>query len=305
MAIDIVGDLATLALLALTTMVPITLAALGEIVSERAGIVNIGLEGIMLAAAWIAVAVYLALDAGPLGGYIAGGILGAILGFLHGIVSVKLKGDQIVSGIGLNLAAAGATVLGTYALWGVFSNSPPVDPARGLAVVNGIKISFMVPLTIALGAALWTFLYKTVWGLRLRSCGEDPRSAEAMGVNVERYQIAASTFSGFLAGLAGAYLSVDRQGGFIKEMTAGRGFIALANVAFSGWNPLMALAGGYLFGLFEAIAVYINVAFEGLEPRYSILVNVIPYAATLTVVVVVARRRVKIPKWLGRPYVRE
>jgi simple sugar transport system permease protein len=298
-----VADAAGLAVLAMATMVPITLAALGEIVSERAGVVNIGLEGIMLLGAWVAAATFLVLGWGYAGGYAAAALLGLLLGLLHGAIAVYLKGDQIVTGIGLNIFAAGSTVLGTYALWGVFSNSPSFPPMPGVATVLGVKISPMVPLTLAAGVAAWFFLFRTVWGLRLRACGEDPRSAEAMGVNVAAYQIAAAAFSGMMAGVAGAYLSIDYQGVFAKNMTAGRGFIALANVAFSGWNPLMALAGGYLFGFFEALARELNIAFQATAA--SNLINTLPYLATLIVIMVVARRRARMPKALGKPYVKE
>ncbi|MCE4612141.1 MAG: ABC transporter permease [Desulfurococcales archaeon] len=301
--VEVVGDAATVAVLALATMVPITLAALGEIVSEKAGIVNIGLEGIMLLAAWVAAASYLEAGVGYIGAYVLGAIVGLALGLIHGVLSVYLKGDQIVMGIGLNIFAVGATILGTYALWGVFSNSPSFDPMPGLIVVSGVKISPLVPATIALGIVLWAFLQKTVIGLRLRACGEDPRSAEAMGVNVLLYQVMAAGFSGLTAGLAGAYLSIDYQGVFAKNMTAGRGFIALANVAFSGWDPLLALLGGYLFGFFQALAISLNIALQ--EEALSSIINTIPYLATLAAVAVVARRRVRIPRWIGRPYIKE
>lgn len=300
---EILSDLTTVAVLASATMVPITLASVGEIVSERAGVVNIGLEGIMLLSAWASVVAFLIGGAGYLEAYMVGGLLGLLLGLLHGAISVYLKGDQIVTGIGLNIFAAGFTVLGTYALWGTFSNSPSFQPMPGIAVVAGVKVSPLVPLSIAAGVAAWLFLYRTVTGLRLRACGEDPRSAEAMGVNVGLYQLAAAGFAGLMAGIAGAYLSVDYQGVFAKNMTAGRGFIALANVAFSGWNPLVAVAGGYLFGLFQAAAINLNIALQ--EEAAASLINATPYLATLVVVVLVARRGFRAPRWLGRPFVKE
>ncbi|BAN91091.1 ABC transporter permease [Aeropyrum camini SY1 = JCM 12091] len=298
----VLGDFTSLALLAASAMVPITLASIGEIASERAGIVNIGLEGIMLASAWAAVAVYIMTGWGPLAGYLLGALLGLSIGVLHGVVSVYLKGDQIVTGVGLNIFSAGATVVGTYMLWGTFSNSPPVEPMPGF-VIAGVRISPMVPISLAAGAAVWLFLYRTTTGLRLRSCGEDPRSAEAMGVNVALYQIAAAGFAGLMAGLAGAYLSIDYQGVFAKNMTAGRGFIALANVAFSGWNPLVALLGSYVFGFSEALAIYLNIVLEATAA--SNLVNTIPYIATLAAVTLIAFRKPRMPAWLGRPYIKE
>lgn len=296
-----IEDLVSVALLALPAMVPITLTAIGEIVSEKAGVVNIGLEGIMLLAAWTAVAVYLATGLGPLAGYVAGLLLGLLIGLLHGIIIVYLKGDQIVTGIGVNLFAAGATVIGTLAVWGNYANSPPVEVPKGV-IIEGVRISLLVPLTIAIGIAAWIFLNKTVAGLRLRAVGDDPRSAEAMGVNVYHLQVAAAAFAGAMAGLAGAYLSIDYTGSFTKMMTAGRGFIALANVAFSGWNPLGALLGGYIFGFFDALAGYIKIKLDVTAESY--LIQAIPYIATLAAVALVARRG-RMPRWLGRPYVKE
>ncbi len=295
------GDIVTVAVMALPAMVPITLTAIGEIIGEKAGVVNIGLEGIMLLSAWIAVAVYFAAGGSHLAGYAAGLALGLLLGLIHGVIVVYLKGDQIVSGVGLNLFAAGATVVGTLALWGNYANSPPVEVPQFMEVA-GVRLSPLVPLTLLTGVAAWLFLEKTVTGLRLRAVGDDPRSAEAMGVNVYRVQVAAAAVAGALAGLSGAYLSIDYIGSFTKMMTAGRGFIALANVAFSGWNPLLALLGGYLFGFFEALAGYAKLKLEVRAENY--LLQSIPYVATLIVVALVSRKG-RMPRWLGRPYVKE
>ncbi len=295
------GDLAALTVMAFTAMVPITLTAIGEIVGEKAGVVNIGLEGIMLLAAWTAVAAYFLSGGSHIAGYTAGLAIGLLLGLLHGVIVVYLKGDQIVSGVGLNLFAAGATVVGTLALWGNYANSPPVDVPQFIEIA-GQRVSPLVPLTILMGVAVWLFLNKTVAGLRLRSVGDDPRSAEAMGVNVYRVQIAAAAFAGAMAGLSGAYLSIDYIGSFTKMITAGRGFIALANVAFSGWNPLLALLGGFIFGFFEALAGFAKLQLEATAESY--LLQSIPYVATLIAVALVSRKG-RMPRWLGRPYVKE
>lgn len=295
------GDLATLAVMSFTAMVPITLTAIGEIVGEKAGVVNIGLEGIMLLAAWAAVAAYFAAGGSHLAGYAAGLAVGLLLGLLHGFIVVYLKGDQIVSGVGLNLFAAGATVVGTLALWGNYANSPPVDVPQLIEVADQ-RVSPLAPLTVLAGVAVWLFLTRTVAGLRLRAVGDDPRSAEAMGVNVYRVQLLAAAFAGAMAGVSGAYLSIDYIGSFTKMITAGRGFIALANVAFSGWNPLLALLGGFIFGFFEALAGFAKLKLEATAESY--LLQSIPYVATLIAVALVSRRG-GMPRWLGKPYVKE
>lgn len=294
------GDAGKIALLTLTSMVPIVLASVGEIIGERAGVVNIGLEGIMLLSAWtgIVAAIYTGSVAA---GYAVGALTGGLLGLAHGVLAARLKGDQIVAGVGLNLVAAGSTVVGTVVLWGNFAQSPTISGQPGV-VVSGVRISPMVPLSILAAVAAWWLLNRTVTGLRIRAVGDDPRSALALGVNVEGVQIAASTMAGVMAGLAGAYLSVDYQGSFVRLMTAGRGFIALANVAFSGWNPLLAVAGSFIFGFFDALAIYIKIA-AGLTAE-SYLVQTLPYIATIAAVALVARRG-RAPRWLGRPFRRE
>ncbi|MCE4616351.1 MAG: ABC transporter permease [Aeropyrum sp.] len=287
-------------LLSLTAMIPITLASLGEILTERAGVVNIGLEGIMLSSAWLAVFLYhVGLD--PYLAIALGSLAGTAIGVVHAIISVYLKGDQIVAGIGVNIMAAGGTVIATYLVWGNFANSPPVETPGGIELM-GVEVSLFFPLTIAIGVGLWLFLEKTDTGLRLKSVGNDPKAAEALGVNVAKYQVIATIVGATLAGLAGAFYSVDYIGSFSKNMTAGRGFIALANVAFSGWNPLGALLGGMVFGYFDAVAQYAKVLLGRTAENY--LIQTLPYIATLIAVAFIARRG-RMPRWLGRPYFKE
>ncbi len=289
--------------LSLATMVPIVLTAIGEIITERAGIVNIGLEGIMLISAWAAALVYIETGSGIVGAYLAGLTAGALLGLLHAVISIRLKGDQIVTGIGVNIFAFGATVIATWIVWGNFSNSPPIDLPQWPSFM-GVRISPMIPLTIITGIAAWYILSRTMIGLKIKSAGDDPAAAEALGIKVERIQALATIVGASLAGLAGAYLSVDFTGSFSKGMTAGRGFIALANVAFSGWNPLFAIAGGYIFGFADALSLYLSIVYESGEAGLVYLFKTIPYIVTLLSVALVARRG-KMPRHLGRPYIKE
>lgn len=295
-----IEEVADLGLLALTSMVPLLLGAVGEIVSERAGVVNIGIEGMFLLSALTSViAEYytgnLALS------LLVGVATGVCVGVLHGAISVYLRGDQIVAGVGVNLFAYGVGVVSLITIWGTFGNSPSV-PTIPKFMVLGRPISPMVPTSILIAVGTWYLLFKTNTGLRIRACGEDPRAAEAMGVKVLRLRFLSVLYGAALAGLGGAYLSIDWVGQFTKEIAAGRGFIALANVAFSGWNPVVAIAGAYVFGVFDALAIHLSIV--SMQPALAYLFKTIPYLGTLAVVVAFVRRA-RMPSSLGKPYIKE
>ena len=294
-------DLAVVGVISLSAMVPIALTALGEVLAERSGVVNIGLEGILLISAWVGV--YATMATGSiLAGYAAGVAAGIVLGLIHAGVAVYLKGDQIIAGIGVNIAAAGATALATRAVWGNYGQSPPLPIQPPGFELLGQRISPLVILTIILGFAMWWILDKTTIGLKVKAVGDDPRSADALGISVERVRLAATVVGASLAGLAGAYMSIDYLGSFVKMMSGGRGFIALADVAFSGWNPLGALLGALVFGFSDAVARYYNIVMGTTATSY--IFNTIPYIVTLLAVSATARRA-RMPRALGRPYIRE
>ncbi len=293
------GSLASIFVIALSPMVPLLLGAVGEIITERSGVVNIGIEGILLLSALTA-AVVSFFTGNVLLALLVGVATGVVLGAFHGIISVYLRGDQIVAGVGLNLLAYGLAVTSLFKIWSVFGASPPV-PTMPKWVVAGHGISPMVPISVAIAVVAWFVLFRTNLGLKLRACGEDPRAAEAMGVNVMRTRLLATMLGSALMGLGGAYLSVDWVGQFSREITAGRGFIALANVAFSGWNPLIAVIGAFVFGFFDALAIYLII---GAQPTLSYVFKTIPYLGTLAVVVVF-RGRGKAPAALAKPYIKE
>ncbi len=295
------GDVAVVSIIGLSAMVPIALTALGEVLAERSGIVNIGLEGILLFSAWSGV--YASLATGSiLAGYLAGLAVGALLGLLHAAISVYLRGDQIIAGIGLNIVAAGATILLTFAVWGNYGQSPPLNMNPPGLVIKGQRLSLMVPLTIVVGLGLWYLLEKTKTGLVIKAVGDDPKSADALGINVNRVRLLATVAGAGMAGLAGAYMSVDYLGSFVKLMSAGRGFIALADVAFSGWHPLGALLGAFVFGLSDAVARYYTISAGATAQSY--LFNTIPYIVTLVAVAATAKRA-RMPRSLGRPFKKE
>ncbi|MEB3862203.1 MAG: ABC transporter permease [Desulfurococcales archaeon] len=295
------GDLLVVGVISLSAMVPIALTALGEVLAERSGVVNIGLEGILLLTAWLGV--YVVLETGSiLLGYLAGLLLGALLGLMHAAIAVYLKGDQIIAGLGLNIAAAGLTALGTLAAWGNYGQSPPLEVKPPGIEVLGQRISPLVFVAILVGVGIWWLLEKTRLGHKIKAVGDDPRSADALGINVERIRLAATVAGASLAGLAGAYMSIDYLGSFVKLMSGGRGFIALADVAFSGWNPLGALLGAAIFGFSDAVARYYNIVAGTTASSY--LINTIPYIVTLVAVAATARRA-RMPRALGRPYIKE
>ncbi len=293
-------QVADLLVMALTPMVPLLLGAVGEIITERSGVVNIGIEGIFLLSALTSAVVCFYTNNIVLA-LLVGLITGSLVGVLHGIISVYLRGDQIVSGVGLNLFAYGVGVITLITLWNTFGNSPPVKTVPKIIIAR-YPVSPLTFIAIIIAVLAWFFLFKTNAGLRLRACGEDPRAAEAMGVNIMRVRFLATILGATLAGLGGAYLSIDWVGQFTKEISAGRGFIALANVAFSNWNPLLAIIGAYIFGFFDALAIYLSIT--STQPTLAYLFKVIPYLGTLAVVAIFVGRA-RIPAALGKPYIKE
>ena len=286
---------------ALRAMVPITLAALGEVFGEWAGVVNIGLEGIMTVSAFTAALASWATR-NPWVGVLAGLLTGALVGLLHGFIAVRLRGNQIISGVGINLLGMGAVGFGTWALWG--AKSPMLERHLWIPEVPGLGLSPFVLLTPALALLTWWLLFRTALGLRVRAVGENPMAADVVGVPVEKLRLLAVVYGGGLGGLAGAFLSLDWLHTVSATLPAGRGFIALANVVFSKLNPFLALLGGFLFGYFDALGIQLaSVAGLSGGVPYQ-FIRMIPYAATL-LVVTLAIGRARFPKALGQPYRRE
>ncbi|MDY6985087.1 MAG: ABC transporter permease [Candidatus Thermoplasmatota archaeon] len=293
-------DIAALINTSFFAMTPIALAALGEVVAERSGIVNIGLEGIILISGFTAV---LGAETGNswVIGLLVGALTGALFGVIHGFIGIYAKGDQVVSGIGINLFAIGFVAYGLIVLW----NTPGVHMmSMDLTVpkIGGISPIFISTIILAI---ILNWLFKnSVIGLRIDACGENPEAADVAGVNVELVRFAACIFGSMLAGIAGAFLSIDWFGFTTRELAAGRGFIALACVVFSGLNPLLALGGAALFGFSQGISMEIAVmpGVKDIIPFYFI--HMLPYVITL-IVVAIAIGRKRFPRSLGAPYKRE
>jgi general nucleoside transport system permease protein len=288
---------------------PLIFGAMGGILSERSGVINIGLEGMMLTGAFFGI-----FGADLTGswflGILVGVAAGAVMGLVHAFVSIQLRADQVVSGTGINIIALGIT--GYVFIYHYGDQGTPSDISRVPNVtLPGIQdISFVGEAIGNLNLLTWAalllvplltlFLFRTRGGLRLRSIGEKPRAADSLGLPVLRTRYLAVTASGALAALGGVFLSIALLGSFNENMTAGRGFIALAAVIFGGWRPWGALAGALLFGFSTALAQKLPAFSEST----AVLFQALPYVLTLVVVAgVIGRSRP--PAAVGVPYVKE
>ncbi len=289
--------------------VPLAFAALGGLFSERSGVINIGLEGMLLSGAFASAAA--AFYSGSVGlGVLAAVTVGGLVGLLHAYLCVTLRVDQLVSGLAINLAAAGLT-----SFWArILFNS---GEARQLPGINSIGIPVLKNIPI-LGAVLFEqdilvyflllliplstyMIFRTSWGLSLRAVGEYPRAADTAGVSVVLTRYAAVIFSGFLAGLGGAYLALVHVKFFAEDMSAGKGFIALAALIFGRWHPVSTALACLLFGATEALQLRIQ-AFN-LNIPYQFL-TMLPYAIALLALVGLAGKSTP-PASLGIPYIPE
>lgn len=286
--------------------VPLLFAALGGILSERSGVLNIGLEG-MLVAGTFGSYVGALVGQDPWVG-VAGGILaGALVGFLFAVLAVLLRGDQVVLGTGVNIIALGLTAFFYRAMYrgGIsqFFTGFKVYPIPGLSEIPvlGPVLFTQIPLVYVaylLVPAVAFFLYRTTWGLKLRAAGEHPRAVETAGISVRLVRMAAVTLSGALAGLGGAFLCVGQLSAYTEGLVAGRGFIALAAVIFGRWDPLRAALACLMFGLADALQLRLQGL--GVPIPYEFLL-MFPYVLTLVTFVIFVHRA-RPPAALGQPY---
>lgn len=284
----------------LHAMVPLTLTAVGEIVTETSGLFNIGLEGILLISAFAGA---LGAEAGgPLVGLLAGMGVGAAFGLLFSIINTYWKGTQMVTGIGINLFAVGFVAFGLILLGspGFHDVPTPVELPNIRTGMGGLSPMIFVALIVPF--LIHWLLKRTRAGLILKAAGEMPEAADVAGINVNMVRVLAAVFGASLAGLGGAYMSVGWLGSVTKDLSAGRGFIALACVVFSGLNPLLALLGGFIFAFFQGLAESLKTMPNKIIPWQ--FVSMLPYIVTL-LVVSGAIGRVRFPKALGEPYKRE
>jgi simple sugar transport system permease protein len=288
---------------------PLAFAAMGGIFSERSGVVNIALEGMMLSGAFFGI--WAAAWSGSwVVGILMAMVFGGLLALIHAFFSIQLQADQIVSGTAINFLALGLTGYLFRYIYGTEGTPSDVSRIPEVTVPGLDKIPFvgdvigsmnlMIWLMLALLVLTWVVLFKTPAGLRIRSVGEHPRAADTVGISVYGIRYACVVVSGMLAALGGAYLSIGFVGSFNENMTVGRGFIALAAVIFGKWRPFPAFAACLLFGFSSGLA-------QRLQSEANISANLLqtlPYVLTLIALIgVVGRSRG--PAAVGRPYVKQ
>ncbi|MEZ5752327.1 MAG: ABC transporter permease [Paracoccaceae bacterium] len=302
---------------------PLLFACLAGLFSERAGIFDIGLEGKMLVAAFFSAA--FAFYSGSAWVGLGVGILASVvLALLHGVASITFRGNQLISGVAVNFLAAGMTVViaqswfsqggrtpalmgagrfdeVTLPFAGAIGQIPFVGPLYA-EVLSGHRILvyiglLAVPLT-------WWILYRTRFGLRLRAVGENPAAVDTAGVSVVKLRYAAVIITGVLCGIAGAYLSTSLAAGFVKDMSAGRGYIALAALIFSKWRPWQALGAVLLFGMLEAIANRFPNVDLGIITLPNQFMTALPYILTVIILAGFVGKAIP-PRAGGEPYIKE
>lgn len=303
---------------------PLLLACLAGLFSERAGIFDIGLEGKMLAAAFFSAA--LASVTGSVWlGLLAGIGASLMLSALHGVASITFRGNQLISGVAINFLAAGMTVLiaqdwfkqggrtpsltGDARFEGI--TLPGADAVATVPIIGPLYSelisghSILVYMALAAVPLTWWLLYRTRFGLRLRAVGENPAAVDTAGVSVIGLRYAAVAICGILCGIAGAYLSTALQAGFVKDMSAGRGFIALAALIFAKWRPWYALWATLLFGLFGALETRPDVieGVIGMKVQGQLL-GALPYLMTVIILAGFVGKAIP-PRAGGEPYVKE
>jgi simple sugar transport system permease protein len=288
---------------------PLTFAAIGGMFSERSGVVNIGLEGMMLMGAFFGIIAADKLDSWPLG-LAAAMLAGGLTALIHAFVSIHLRADQIVSGTAINFLALGVTgyfFVDVYGDLGTPGGIPRI-PDVTLPLIEDIpfvgdvigQLNLMVWASIALLFVSYVVMFRTPIGLRIRAVGEHPRAADTVGISVYGVRYACVAISGMLAAAGGAYLSIGFLGSFNENMTAGRGFIALAALIFGNWRPFGAFGAALLFGFSSALAQRL----PEYSPSGAVLFQALPYALTLIAVAGVIGRSIP-PAAVGRPYVKQ
>jgi ABC-type uncharacterized transport system permease subunit len=292
----------------LEAAVLLLLPALGGVISERSGVVNIAMEGMMLTAAFFTVVATLAWH-NPWLGLLIGMLAGGLMALIHAIVSIRFRADQIVSGVAINIFAAGLTVFLVNRIYGLQDvghvPSSQLLPNLSIPILNGIPFlgrvffqqNVMVYVALVLLLVTQVALFRTRLGLRLRAVGERPQAADTAGINVFLVRYAAVITSGLLSGLSGAFLAIGLSNTFVPNMTGGRGYIALAAMIFGKWTPIGAFVACLIFGLGQAI--YDNNSTISLSPY---LLSMLPYILTLVVLATVVRRSSP-PAADGIPYI--
>ncbi|HIQ04044.1 MAG TPA: ABC transporter permease [Desulfurococcales archaeon] len=305
----------------LLAMTPLALAAIGESINQKAGLVNIGLEGIFLITALAGVygaelalelaetplwsPIVKALSPGVIG-LLFGIFIGGVIGLIFGLLSVYCRADQIIVGIGINIFAYGFIQYLLFTIWAFPGIHIPPEEVTVPPLISTpeIRISGITLAAIAIAVVSHIILHRTPIGLVVKAAGESPVALDVAGVRVDRVRLATAILGGALTGLGGAFMSLAWFGGIVKEISAGRGFIALACVVSSGLEPLLSLVFAFIFGFAEGLSYSISVTPGVKEVVPYHLVHTIPYITTLTIVAIFIGKR-RFPKAIATPYIKE
>jgi general nucleoside transport system permease protein len=285
---------------------PILFAALGEAVSQRSGVLNVGIEGIMLVGAFTGV--WGAFVTGsPWLGLLAAMLAGVAMAALHAVLCITLRLDQIVAGIGLTVLGLGLSGFGNRTVFELGkATRTPVFERLDFGALSRIdfigpalfQLHALVYIALVLAVLTWWFVARTGWGLAIRAVGEDPVAANASGINVVRTRFACVLWGGAMAGAGGAYLSVAQIGSFVEDMVAGRGFIAIACVVYGRWNPIGVLLATIFFGAADAAQIRLQPLFPGVPYQFFVM---LPYVLAVGALVFLSRRS-RLPSALARPF---
>ncbi len=303
------NDLITILYAAIASGTIILYATIGEIITERSGILNLGVEGIMLMGAFFGF--YLAYTTESLLLAIVGAaVIGGLMGLIHAFMTITLQANQVVSGLALTMFGTGASAFFGVSMVGKTLRTSfeviPIPILSKIPVLGEILFNhnILVYFAFILPLIVWFVFNRTRWGLALRSSGEEPLSSEIMGIKVIKVRYIATIVGGIFIGISGAYLSVAYSRLWVEGMTAGRGWITIALVIFANWNPLIAYGGAYLFGGLTQLGLNLqkfNIPFP------IILLKSIPYVFTLLFLLFISLKgkRSNLPKALGESYFRE
>lgn len=283
---------------------PLMFSALGGVITQRAGVDNIGIEGMMAFGSFCGASIAYA-SGNPWLGFLAGGLGGAVLALAHAFASINLRATQTISGVAMNFIGPGLALFLCRLQFDGGAQSPVVPNKMpnildlfGISSQSLLNVNVTVIIAILLAALMWFVLYKTKWGLRIQACGEQPAAADTLGVNVYAIRYICCTLSGFLAGLGGATMTLAVVSSFSSSVISGQGFIALAAVIFGKWTPHGAAGACLLFGFAQALVVLMG----GINIP-SQLLAMLPYVLTLVVLVLFVGRS-EAPKANGKPYVK-
>ncbi len=281
--------------------IPLTLASIGSVICERSGIINLGIEGMMLSGAFGAV-FGTHISGSPWIGMLVAILVGGLFGLIHALLCIRYRTNQAVSGVGINIFASGITIVLCQVVWNKEGLSGEVTAIPNVTVPGLSQIPVLGKLfekqspyffiTLVIVAVSWYVMYRTKVGLRLRTIGDNSKAAATAGVNVTRYRYVSVIVCGMLCGLAGSFLSIVQSNLFVKDMVAGRGYIALAATIFGGWNPFGSFLASLLFAFSQALRI--NIELDIPEQFLQML----PYLLTM-VVLIIAGRKVKGPQESG------